>query len=177
MKKTILLAAIILLGGCSIPTSAKRSEISYFSSEEKKLRGGFGSDATYEVITDFRGYKIYPEDVDELRRNVEDYISASPGLSADKINNLRKLKLTPGATKEETLLLLGEPTKISGDGNTWIYRINKLRTFTFFIIPVFIAHEGYYLRFDTDILRTIERHYPEQVMHQASGPGIIQSKE
>jgi len=175
MKKILPLILIFILSGCSIPTSANRSEIYSFSRENKKLRGGFGGNATYELIRDFRGYEMYPEDIAALEEKVENFISLHPKLSDSQRDNLRKLRLTPGATKEETLLLLGEPTKVSGGGSTWIYRLNKIRAFTFFIVPVFFAHEGYYLRFDGDRLTAIERHYPEQMMHQASGPGIIQS--
>jgi len=174
MKKIALLVMIVALSGCSIPASVNRSEIYAFSSQEKKLRGGF-DDATYELVKDFRGYEMYPEDIEALRKRVETFISSHQELSESQIDNLRKLKIVPGASKEEVLLLLGEPTKVASGGSTWIYRINKLRAFTFFIVPVFIAHEGYYLRFDGQRLVAIERHYPEQMMHQASGPGVIQS--
>lgn len=165
---------IIALSGCSIPASVNRSEIYAFSRQEKKLRGGFG-DATYELIKDFRGYEMYPEDINALQKSVEAFISSHSQLSESQIDNLRNLRIVPGSTKEEVFLLLGEPTKVTAKGSTWIYRLNKLRAFTFFIVPVFIAHEGYYLRFDGNRLMAIERHYPEQMMHQASGPGIIQS--
>lgn len=165
---------IIVLSGCSMPASINRSEIYAFSRQEKKLRGGFDN-ATYELVKDFRGYEMYPEDIEALQKKVETYISSHPQISKSQIDNLRELKVIPGATKEEVFLLLGEPTKVSAGGDTWIYRLNKLRAFTFFIVPVFIAHEGYYLRFDGNRLVAIERHYPEQMMHQASGPGVIQS--
>ena len=165
---------IITLSGCSIPASVNRSEIYAFSRQEKKLRGGFGN-TTYELIKDFRGYEMYPEDIKALQKRVEAFISSHSQLSESQIDNLRKLRIVPGATKEEVFLLLGEPTKVSAGGSTWIYRLKKLRAFTFFIVPVFIAHEGYYLRFDGNRLLAIERHYPEQMMHQASGPGVIQS--
>lgn len=119
---------------------------------------------------------MYDEDIAALKEEVEKYISSHDGLSEQKKADLRELKVTEGDTKEEVFLLLGEPEKISGAGagkETWIYRINRLRAFTFFIFPYYFAHEAYYLRFENNKLMSIERHYPKQMVHQASGPGIL----
>lgn len=177
MKRLIILLTIlssaICCTGCSIPTSANYNELYSFTREEKRVKGMMGSKKSAETIHDFRENEMYIEDITALKEDVEKYVSTHPDLSEEIKNNMRQLKIAPGFTKNEVELMLGEPDKISGHGNVWIYQINRWRTFTIFILPVFFAHEGYYLRFEKDLLTAIERHYPKQVIHQASGPGLI----
>lgn len=176
MKKIQYLILVFLtvnLGACTIPTAAKYNEIQSFTREEKKKKGAFGTNKTTETIRDFRQNEMYPEDITAAKEEVEKYIAAHPDLSEEIKNNLRGLKVAPGESKEEVELLLGEPDKISKNKDLWIYRISRIRAFTVFIFPVFFAHEGYYLRFKDNKLLAIERHYPEQTIHQASAPGLI----
>ncbi|MDD5594831.1 MAG: hypothetical protein PHY94_01165 [Candidatus Omnitrophica bacterium] len=181
MKKTIIsltiLSTMLCCTGCSIPTSANYNELYSFTREEKKVKGMMGSKKNVETIHDFRENEMYIEDITALKEEVEKYISTHPDLSEEIKGNMRQLKVTPGLNKKEVELMLGEPDKISGNGNVWIYQINRWRAFTIFILPVFFAHEGYYLRFDKDSLIAIERHYPKQVIHQASGPGLTSKKK
>jgi len=177
MKKLLLLLSLLMLHGCSIPTAASYNELDAFNRTEKSSSAGFGKKSSIEIIKDFRNQEMYIEDITAMKEDAEKYIQEHPDLSEERKTALRELKLTPGANKEETCLLLGEPDKISARGDLWIYRINRLRAFTIFIFPVFFAHEGYYLKFEDDRLVAIERHYPEQIVHQASGPGITQANQ
>jgi len=174
MKKTIILllslCLLFSLSGCSIPTSANYNELYSFTSKEKTTKGMMGFKKKTELVRDFRENEMYVEDIAALKEDVEKYIAAHPDTSDEIKANMRQLKITPGFNKEEVELMLGEPDKISG--NTWIYQISRLRAFTFFIFPFFFAHEGYYLRFNNGCLSAIERHFPKQIIHQASGPGL-----
>jgi len=171
-----IILSCLLFSSCSIPSVAKYNQLYSFTKEERKLKGGFGSKNRTEVLVkDFRENEMYEEDITALKEEVEKYIVAHQDLSDETKNALRELKVTEGETTEEVRLLLGDPDKIAESDliETWIYTINKVRAFTVFIIPVFVAHEGYYLRFQDNRLTAIERHLPKQILRQASGPGII----
>ena len=171
----ILILFSFSLAGCSIPSSAKTSELYSFTKVEKTKKVRMGAKRKATVIKDFRENEMYDEDITALKEEVEIYIAAHPDLSETVKNDLRSLKVTEGMDKEKVELLLGEPDKIAGSGSAtevWIYAINRIRAFTVFIVPVFIAREGYYLRFKDNTLTAIERHYPKQMVHQASGPGL-----
>ncbi|MDD2751704.1 MAG: hypothetical protein PHN59_01040 [Candidatus Omnitrophica bacterium] len=180
MKKLIIfsmiLGALFCTCGCSIPTSANYNELYSFTRVEKRSKGMMGIKKSSETISDFRENEMYIEDITALKEEVEKYITQHPDLSDEIKSNMRQLKIAPGFNKEEVELMLGEPDKTGGNGNTWIYQISRLRAFTIFIFPIFFAHEGYYLRFDKDRLTAIERHYPKQIIHQASGPGLTTKK-
>lgn len=158
-----------------MPTAAKYSQIYSFTREEKKVKGGFGSKRKVVSVKDFREIAMYAEDITALKEEIEKYIVAHPDLSESTKNNLRELKVTAGAAKEEVKLLLGEPDKVTKTSTSeiWIYRINRIRAFTVFIIPVCFVHEGYYLHFKDNALLAIERHSLQQSVHQARAPGII----
>ena len=67
---------------------------------------------------------------------------------------------------------MGEPDKIikgvRETSEVWIYTIKKMDAFTVFIIPIFFTHQSYYLYFDGDRLKNIERHYLEQLLESSS---------
>lgn len=157
-----------------MPTSASYREIYSFTKEEKKVKSVFGKKQSIS-IKDFRENEMYEEDMEALKEDVEKYIALHPDLSEAAKNNLRELRVAEGATKEEVKLLLGEPDKISDE--TWVYKINKLRAITVFIVPVFFVHEGYYLYFKDGVLSGIQRHYPKQVVEQVPGPGLFEKKK
>lgn len=175
MKKITFFSIMLFLftlSGCSIPTAKSYSELYSITEVEKTTKHGMGGKRSSTTVTDFREDEVYPEDFTGLKGEAEKYISQHPDLSEQVKSDLRELKVTPGFTKDEVELLLGEPDKASGDGNLWIYRINRMRAFTVFIFPVFFAHEGYYLHFQDNRLASIEKHFPRQVIHQAEGPGL-----
>jgi hypothetical protein len=163
-----------------MPATAPYSQLYSFTREEKKIKGRIGSSKKTVVVKDFRGNDMYEEDMTALKERVEKYIASHADLGEPTKNNLRELKVTAGATKEEVELLSGGPDKViktyAKANNTaseiWIYRINKINVFIIFIVPVFWAHEGYYLHFKDNILTAIERHYLEQTVHQTSAPGV-----
>ena len=64
-----------------------------------------------------------------------------------------------------------------GCKDIWIYKINKMRAFTVFIIPVFFVHESYGLYFKEDVLVGIERHYLNQVVQQSPALGVFGREE
>jgi len=152
-----------------MPAAAKQGYIYSFTRQEKKNKGLLAK--SYESIKDFRGIDMYSEDIDALKEDVEKYIASHADLSDEVKSNLRALKVSPGETEEEVVLLLGDPDKITGSG-TWVYKISRWRAFTLFIVPVFFVHEGYYLYFKDGILEKIERHYLKQMIQQSAGPGL-----
>lgn len=174
-KILVYLLSSLLISGCTIPASATYAQIYSLSRIEKKVKTGtFGTKKRVVLLKDFREDELYEEDYTAAKDAVEKYIAGHPELNDVAKNNLRELKVTAGQSKQEVSLLLGEPDKISAATNqeVWIYRINRLRAFTLFIFPVFFAHEGYYLYFQGNLLSRIERHYPRQIIHQASGAGL-----
>lgn len=177
MKKVLLFILIssFLVCGCSLPTATTYEHIYSLSRQEKKVKVGMSKKKTV-LIKDFRENEMYEEDYTALKDAIEKYIARHPDLSETQKNNLRELKVIEDQTKEEVELLLGEADKISRSGNgraeTWIYRINRWRAFTLFIIPVFFSQEGYYLRFKDNQLSRIERRHPGKIVHQAPAPGL-----
>jgi hypothetical protein len=179
----VLLAFSLYACGCSIPKSARQAEIYSFTKTEKKLSIGFSKKIEI-TVKDFRNRIAYEENVEDLQQAVEKYISEHPGMSDAAINNLRKLKVADGATKEEVTFLLGKPDQIRrvssmnpyGAEGLWIYRISKLDAIMFFIFPVFLVHEGYYLYFKDDVLAGIEKRFMEQMVETSPGPGMYESK-
>ncbi|MDP3731715.1 MAG: hypothetical protein Q8R31_01615 [Candidatus Omnitrophota bacterium] len=180
----VFLVSLSLIG-CSMPTVAIQRPLYSFTREEKITKGGFMGKRKSIAIKDFRGNEAYDEDIETFKAEVEKYISRHPDLSEPAKDNLRALKVTQGAGVDEVILLLGKPDKAVraggggkyGASEIWIYRINKIRAFTIFIIPVFPVHEGYYLYFKDGALVEIERHYLKQVVQQSEGPGVIESKK
>jgi hypothetical protein len=158
--------------GCSLPTAAIQRPLYSFTREEKKIKSGFGGEKKSITVKDFRQNDAYDEDIATLKEEVEKYISRRQDLSDSAKNNLREIKVTPGASRNEVVLLLGKPdklTRVSGSGRygaseIWIYKLSKIRVFTIFILPVFPVHEGYYLYFKDGALVEIERHYLKQVV-------------
>lgn len=176
----LILSYIYISGCCSVPTALSLSQLYSFTKETKKIKGGLGKKVV--LIKDFRENEAYDEDILTLKEEIEKYISTHTDLSETTKNNLRELKLTERATKEEVRLLLGEPDRIIKAGiktysatEIWIYRINKINTFTIIVIPVFFANEGYYLYFKDSGLIAIERHYLRQTF-RSSGVGIYEQK-
>jgi len=178
MKKTLVAVLFLFcfgLCGCSVPTAAGRDRLYSITKEEKRSKGTFGGKKTI-TIKDFRQREKYDEDIEALKQEVGKYILAHPDLNEETKSNLRQIKVVPGMQKEEVTLLLGEPDKISKAGKNayladqlWTYRINTWQTFTFFILPVFCTHQGYYLYFKDNTLAVIEIHYLRQTV-QANEP-------
>jgi len=172
-----------MAGCCSIPRVHTYKELYSFTKQEKVKKGGFASKNKVTLIVDFRGNKVFDEDVVALKESVKKYISAHAGLSEPAKNNLQELRVTEGLTKEEIKLLLGEPDKIivSGKGfstgsEIWIYATSKKSTFTIIVLPVYFGHEKYYLYFKDNALALIERHYLEQTFSSTdSGVGLMQN--
>ncbi|MEK6727951.1 MAG: hypothetical protein AABY28_04700 [Candidatus Omnitrophota bacterium] len=157
-----------------MPRVATYSHLKSITKKEIKPKGMFGGNKSVSIY-DFRGIERYDEDIDALKVRVEKYISSHPDLSGAAKNNLRELKASEGAAKEEVELLLGKPDKvIKPSGKTqdtseiWIYSKSKLNAFTVFIFPVFPTHERYYLYFQGNTLANIEKHYLEQLLESTS---------
>jgi len=184
MKKILVLILIlscICISGCwSLPRVANYKELYSFTKEEKNMKGGFGSKRKVVLVKDFRGNEVYDEDMAALQEKVEKYISSHADLNEPEKNKLRELRVSKGTTKEEVLLLLGKPdkvirlkNKVCATSEIWIYRTNKRIAFVIIVIPVFFTHEGYYLYFEENILRAIERHSLEETV-TTSGIGLFE---
>lgn len=182
IKFLILLLFCIYFYGCSsIPRVADYKELYSFTQKEEKIKGGMGGAREMVTIKDFRENERYDEDITALKEEVEKYIASHTDLAETTKNNLRKLKVTAGATKEEINLLLGKPDKvIKNEANVaseiWIYRTSKSSIFTIIVFPVFFTHDGYYLHFKNNILTKIERHCLEQTF-ETSGIGLGDRKK
>lgn len=171
----ILILSCIYICGCwSLPRTVNYNQLYSITKVEKKVKSGFTKKKVV-FIKDFRENEMYEEDIAALKDRVEKYISAHPDLSDSVKNNLKELKITTGANRDEVQLLLGNPDKImEGDSRadagseTWIYRINKSSAFIIVAVPVFFTREGYYLYFKDNLLTAIERHYLEQVIQTGS---------
>lgn len=178
MAFLMLILFLISAYGCSVPMAARESQLYGIAREEKNVKGVFGKKKVV-TIKGFRQNELYIEDMAALKESVEKYISLNPGLSEEKKNNLRELKVSEGTNEEEARLLLGEPIKVSKIGKNpygatelWVYKINKINAFNIFIFPVFFPHEGYYLYFKDKALVAIERRYLRQTIRQGSAPGV-----
>lgn len=184
ISASIIVLVSLAMIGCSLPTAAIQGSLYSFVKEEKRIKSAFG-DKKSITIKDFRQNDAYDEDIEALKTEVEEYISQHPDLSESAKNNLREIKVTPGASHNEVVLLLGKPDKLAraagsgryGASEIWIYKLSKIRVFTIFILPVFPVHEGYYLYFKDGALVEIERHYLKQVVEQHAAPGVIESKK
>lgn len=140
-----------------------------------------GGRSRFVLLRDFRQNDIYEEDIAALKAEVEKYILSHPGLSDAAKENLRQLKVTAGLDKQEVELLLGSPDKLMrvsnkgkyGASEIWIYKINKMRAYTVFIVPVAVMREGYYLYFKDDSLMAIEKHSLRQTIQQNAAPGVF----
>jgi len=181
--KAIFLTLILgsaLISGCSTIKTAEQGQLYSFTKEERKATGFMLGRNKYTLIEDFRGKESYEEEITALKERIEQYIAGHPDLTELQKSNLRQLKAEKGTTKEEIKLLLGEPDKIWESKNKkdnkiseiWLYRINKIRIFTVFIIPVFPVHESYRLYFQEGVLVNIERHYLEQIIQQQADMGL-----
>jgi len=184
MKKLLLVIILsIFAAGCSTLRVTPQSKLpSYIKLEAKKQGFTFGKDKIVSY-KDFKNNEIYEEDVDAFKEEVGQYIVKRPELSESVKASLNKLEVTLGLTKEQVILLLGQPDKISSLGpnqysanQLCIYRITKWRAYTVFIMPVFFVHEGYYLYFKDDILVRIEKRDLKQAIHQGSAPGVFERK-
>jgi len=182
VKVLILILFCVYCCGCfSVPRAADYKELYSFTQKEEKLKGGLGGTGTIVTIKDFRENERYDEEVAALKEEVEKYITSHADLTERAKNNLRELKVTAGATKEEVNLLLGKPDKViknetDAASEIWIYQTGKNSAFTIIVIPVFFTHDGYYLYFENNILTKIERHYLQQTF-EASGIGLQQQKK
>lgn len=137
------------------------------------------------TIKDFRLNDAYDEDIDAVKERVEKYISSHPQTPDSIKLSLREFKVSAGLTREQVELLMGKPDKImtsSGKDNygsteIWVYRINKTRAYTVFIIPVLFVNESYRLVFKGDNLAGIERHYLNQIVKVGSAPAIFGAED
>lgn len=171
----VALTLCLCLTGCSVPSSAKYSELLMFSKKERKIKGRFG--ATAIDIKDFLGREAYEEDIDNFKEKTEKYITDNPNLSETVKSSLRQFKISLGLPIEAAKLLLGKPVKVSQTGpasETWIYRARKLEVFSIFIMPLFPVYESYRLYFKDGALSGIERYYLSQTVyqHDATGPEL-----
>ena len=178
----LVLSCIYITGCCSVPRVASCKQLYSIAKEEKKIKGRF-SKSKIALIKDFRGKEVFEENITALKEKVENYISSHTDLNETAKNNLRKLKVTDGAPKEEVKLLLGEPDKVvktekkDTASEIWIYRTSKPSTFTIILLPVFFGHEEYYLYFKDSALTLIERHYLAQTFYASdSGMGLQRNK-
>ena len=186
--KRILFSVLIffclyLAGCCSIPRVANYKQLYSIAKEEKKTKGKF-SKSKIVLTKDLRENEVFNQDIALLKEKVERYISGHADLSEPTKSNLRELRVTEGATKEEVKLLLGEPDKVMKSdkediaSEIWIYRTNKSSTFTIVFIPVFFGHEKYYLYFKDNLLTLIERYYLEQTFYASdSNMGLQRSNK
>jgi len=186
MRKISLLVSVLfcvyITGCCSIPRVTSYQQLYSIAKEEKKIKAGF-SKTKIVLIKDFRENEAYDENITALKEKVEKYISGHTDLNESTKNNLRELKVTEGAAKEEVKLLLGEPDKVVKTdkkdiaSEIWSYRINKRSIFTIVFLPIFFGHEEYYLYFKDSTLTFIERHYLEQTFYSSgSGMGVNDTK-
>lgn len=185
--KIVFILAIILVSlciiGCSMPTATVHRPLYSFTKVEKTTKAGFFGRKKTITIKDFRQNEAYDEDIEALKQEAEKYIPRHPELSGEAMDNLRHLRVTQGSTRDEVTFLLGKPDKVMktdgagryGATEVWIYKINKVRVFTVFIIPLFPVREAYYLYFKDNALLEIERHFLKQVVEQHPGPGIVDS--
>ncbi|MDD4893824.1 MAG: hypothetical protein PHW54_00720 [Candidatus Omnitrophica bacterium] len=181
----IIISFLLTIAGCSMPIVTAQKPLYSFTKEEKAVKGGFMGKKKSVTIKNFRESQAYEEEIDDLKIEVEKYISNHPDLSESAKSNLRKLMVTDGSTEEEVIFLLGKPDKIinaTGAGHygaqeIWMYRINKLRAVTFLIIPVFFVHESYQLYFKDGVLVEIEKHHLQQLITQSHGPGVPDSRK
>lgn len=188
MKKrlffTLILSCFYFAGCCSIPRANSYKQLYSITKEEKKAKRSFGGRSKIISIKDFRGNERYDEDMAALKEKVEKYIFNHADLNDAVKNNLRELKVTEGATKEEVGLLLGDPDKavklakrVDNASEMWVYKTSKSSVFTVVFLPVFFGHEKYYLYFKDNNLALIERHYLEQTFYSSgSGMGLQRTK-
>jgi hypothetical protein len=171
-----LLCALIL--GCSIPMTAKYSQIDTFSSGKTQKKSKFSIFKPTARPEDFLGNKVNKDDIASAKEKVEKYILAHNDLDEAARNYLRDLKVVRGATAQEVELLLGKPTKIIKSGKNvrpalevWVYKTNKASPFRILIIHIFSIKETYYLYFKENILMDIKKHYLKQAVGNRSLPG------
>lgn len=151
---------------------ATYSQLYSITKKEEKKKGAMGSTRKIVIINDFRLNEAYDEDIDALKQKAEKYISLHPELSDSVKASLRELKVATGFSREEVELLLGRPDKIVKSGEEWVYKINKTRIVTVFIVPVFPVNESYRLYFKDNALMAIERHFLKQVVQQSQGQAL-----
>ena len=184
MRRVLFPFIIILcfyISGCSVPVSTQHRQINAFTEEEAKQDSRYGK---FILVRDFYGNEVGEENRVKLKKGVEEYISFHSSLGDEGKINLRALKVVPGNTKEEVGLLLGKPFKVievkdktNKGSELWIYRKNKMDTFLIFIIPIFLAHDSYYLYFEGDKLNAIEEHYIKQAIEASPTGGKTQKKK
>ncbi|MDD4953546.1 MAG: hypothetical protein PHG40_01420, partial [Candidatus Omnitrophica bacterium] len=110
---TLALVCILAAGCSSIPRADNCNQLYSFTREEKRIKRKFAPKTKIVLINDFRGRQAYDEDIAELKARVEEYISSHADLDEAAKNNLREIKVTAGSTKEQVILLLGQPDKIT----------------------------------------------------------------
>jgi hypothetical protein len=183
MKMVSITAVIFLLlgiTGCSTPVIRPEKSLFSYTKEEKTVKGGFMGKKKIVTLKDFRENEVYEEDMEDFQKLAQEYVAQHPSLSETAKENLKGMQVTCGSTKEEVEFLLGKPDKIispTGDNppgarEIWVYSIHKMHAYTVFIIPVFVAHESYWLHFKDGALQEINRHYIKQVVGQSPGPGL-----
>lgn len=181
MKSLFLIILSICILGCSTPGVDTYRQIYSITKREEKKKVPMGGRRKVVTITDFRLNDAYDEDIDALKEKVEKYILTHPE-TADSIKlSLREFKVSAGLNREQVELLLGKPDKIitaSGKDNygsteIWVYRINKTRIVTVFIIPVLPVKESYRFVFKGDNLAGIERHYLKQIVKESPASGLF----
>jgi len=167
------------ISGCSIPITAQHNQLNAFN-DEVQQNSRYGR---FILVRDFYGNEVGEENRVRLKRDVEEYISLHGSLGDKEKNDLRGLKIVPGCTKEEVVLLLGKPFKVteakdktSKGLELWVYRKNRIDNFLVFIIPVFFTHDSYYLYFNGDKLSLIEERYIRQAIATSSTEGKNQKK-
>ncbi len=181
----LILCCVYIAGCCSIPRAAGLEQLYSITKGEKNIKRRFGGKTKVKFIRDFRDNEAYDENITNLKQKAEEYISRRGDLDESAKANLRELRVTAGATKEEVRLLLGVPdkaVKIRKKGydadEMWIYNTYKPSVFTLLFFPVFFGHEKYYLYFNDNILTLIERRYLEQTLYSDDyGMGLQTGKK
>ena len=181
MKRTSLVVLGILCScvlGCSIPMTAKYSQLDTFSSGKAPKKSKFSIFMPIHQQENFLGDKVTKEDIEAAKEKTEKYILEHNDLDEASKHYLRDLKVVRGATMEEVRLILGEPSKIIKSGKkahpsseTWVYKTNKVDHFKILIISIFQVKETYYLYFKDNILTGINKHYLQRAAGSNSRPG------
>ena len=164
--------------GCSIPMTAKYSQLNAFSSGKAPKKGKISIFTPAHQPENFLGDKVSKENVEAAKERVEKYILAHSDLDEASKKYLRDLRVVRGASMEEVRLMLGEPAKIIKSGKktrpsleTWVYKANKSVHFKVLIVSVFPTKETYYLYFKENILTGIKKHYLKQAAASSTRGG------
>jgi hypothetical protein len=164
--------------GCSIPMTAKYSQLDIFPPGKADKKSKFSIFMPARKPENFLGDKVSKADIEAVKEKSEKYILAHNDLDDASKQYLRDLKVVRGATMEEVRLMLGEPLKIVKSGKnarpfqeTWVYKTKKADSFRVLVIPLFSVNETYYLYFKDNILTGINKRYLQQATGSNSRPG------